>query len=279
MSTEKIGHFKMQSVLSHLSLVFIAILFLIPLLWVVFASFDPSATQAVKVPEKLTFDNYKEVLFNEANQRSFLIGLLLSGGQTILVVVLSSLAAYPLSRFEMKYKSGFLLTILFMTSLPITAVMVPVYQLFLYMKLQDSIFGTMLFLTASSLPYGIWMMKNFMDGVPKDLEEAAWIDGASILETLKRIILPLMLPGIFTVSIFTFIGSWGNFFVPYILLQTPEKLPASVTIFQFFGQYGMVAYGQLAAYSMLYMLPTFVLYFIAQNYMSKGFTLGGAAKG
>jgi multiple sugar transport system permease protein len=88
-----------------------------------------------------------------------------------------------------------------------------------------------------------------------------------------------MKPGIFTVAIFTFIGSWGNFFVPYILLSSPSKLPASVTLYQFFGQYGYAAYGQLAAYSMLYMLPTFILYYFAQNYMSKGFSMSGASKG
>src|SRR5699024_9710900 len=120
---------------------------------------------------------------------------------------------------------------------------------------------------------------NFMDDITVDLEEAAWIDGASKLEGILRVIIPLMKPGIFTVAIFTFIGSWGNFFVPYILLSTPSKLPASVTLYQFFGQYGYAAYGQLAAYSVLYMLPTFILYYFAQNYMSRGFSMGGAAKG
>lgn len=105
----------------------------------------------------------------------------------------------------------------------------------------------MIFLTASQLPFGIWMMKNFMDGVSPELEEAAWIDGASRLEGIRRVILPLMTLGVFTVAIVTYIGSWGNFFVPYILLSSPSKLPASVTLYQFFGQYGYAAYGQLAA--------------------------------
>lgn len=88
-----------------------------------------------------------------------------------------------------------------------------------------------------------------------------------------------MLPGIFTVAIFTFTGSWGNYFVPYILIQSPEKLPASVTIFQFFGNFGMVNYGRLAAFSVMYTLPVVILYTISQNFMSKGFSLGGATKG
>jgi multiple sugar transport system permease protein len=88
-----------------------------------------------------------------------------------------------------------------------------------------------------------------------------------------------MLPGIATIAIFTFSGSWGNFFVPYILLQTPEKLPASVTIYQFFGSHGMVEYGRLAAFSLLYTMPSVVLYIFSQRYMSKGFSMGGATKG
>jgi len=137
----------------------------------------------------------------------------------------------------------------------------------------------MLFLTGTSLPYAIWLMKNFMDSVPVELEESAWIDGASVWQGIKKVVTPLMIPGIFAVLIFTYTGSWGNFFVPYILIQTPEKLPASVTIFQFFGNYGLVDYGKLAAFSVIYTAPVVILYSLAQRYMSKGFGLGGATKG
>ncbi|SFH70032.1 carbohydrate ABC transporter permease [Pisciglobus halotolerans] len=270
---------KTSSALAYIVLTLIAIIFVIPLLWVFVASFDANATQVLKMPEHFTLTNYQEVITDRGNQQAFLNGLFLSGGQTILVVLFSLLAAYPLSRFPLKNKQKLLMTILFMTSLPITAVMVPVYQLFTFFNLTDSLVGTLLFLTASSLPFGIWMMKNFMDGVPIELEESAWIDGASKLSTLYKVIVPLMKSGMYTVAIFTFIGSWGNFFVPYILLSSPKKLPASVTLFQFFGQYGYAAYGQLAAYSVLYMLPTFILYYFSQNHMSKGFNMGGAAKG
>lgn len=123
------------------------------------------------------------------------------------------------------------------------------------------------------------MMKNFLDGVSVELEEAAWIDGASPFQSVRYVILPLMLPGLFTVSMFTFIGSWGNFFVPLILLQSTENIPASVNIYRFFGEKGTVLYGQLAAYSIVYMIPVFVLYFLSQNYMSKGFAMTGATKG
>lgn len=270
---------KENKILPYTILTVLAIVFVLPLLWVVVASLDANASQSIKVPANWTLENYRAVLSNQANIRGFGIGLFISLVQSILVVVLGGLAAYPLSRYELRYKKIFMYTVLFMTSLPITAVMVPVYKLFLSINMYDKFSSVILFLTASSLPYGIWLMKNFMDGVPVEVEEAAWIDGATPLESIRLIIAPLMFPGICVVGIFTFSGSWGNFFVPYILLHTMDKLPASVRLYQFFGNYGLVAYGQLAAYSALYAIPSILLYIISQNYMSKGFNLAGAAKG
>ncbi len=161
-------------ILPYTVLVLIGISFLLPLLWVLVASVDLNAMQSLKIPQNLTMNNYIDVITSSENQRAFLIGLVMSLGQAVLVVILGLLAAYPLSRYQLKYKKPFMLTILFMTSLPITAVMVPVYQLFLSLKLYDNIAGVILFYVASSMPYGIWMLKNFMDSVPGDLEEAAW---------------------------------------------------------------------------------------------------------
>jgi multiple sugar transport system permease protein len=272
-------YWRFRKTIPYVVLTLLAVVFALPLLWIILASFDANASQAVKMPSQWTIENYKTILANRANQRAFGNGLLISLGQSVLVVLIAGLAAYPLSRYELRYKNMFLYTILFMTSLPITAVMVPVYKMFLTVGLYDKIGGLVLFLTATSMPYGIWLMKNFMDNVPVELEEAAWVDGASAFDSLRKIIAPLMFPGICVVFIFTFSGSWGNFFVPYILLQTLDKFPASVTLYQFFGQHGMVIYGQLAAYSAVYAVPSIVLYVLSQNYMSKGFNMAGAAKG
>lgn len=266
-------------VLPYTILALIGLCFILPLLWVLVASVDANAMQSLKMPNRITGNNYIDVITNKDNQRAYMIGLIMSLGQAIIVVMLALLAAYPLSRYQLKFKKPFMLTILFMTSLPITAVMVPVYQLFLSLKLYDNIFGVILFYVASSMPYGIWMLKNFMDSVPADLEEAAWVDGASVFAGIRKVIAPLMVPGICTVAIFTFSGSWGNFFVPYILLQSPEKFPASLKLYQFFGQYGMVDYGRLAAFSMLYAIPSIVLYILSQRFMSKGFSMQGGTKG
>lgn len=269
---------KSIKIAQYIVLGIIAVLFLVPLLWMLFSSVDPHAIQSIQMPSKLTLENFKAVISDKSILRSFGIGLLMSGFQAIFVVLICVLAAYPLSRYRLPFKRPFMLTILFLTSLPMTAVIVPVYQMFLYLKFQNSLIATTIFLISTSLPYGIWMMKNFMDSVPIDLEESAWMDGATVGQGIRKVVTPLMLPGIFTVGIFTFTGSWGNFFVPFILISSPEKLPASVTIFQFFGNNGLVNYGHLAAFSVLYTLPVVVLYAFSQAYMSKGFSFGGALK-
>ncbi len=270
---------KASKLVPYAVLVVIAVAFLLPLLWVIVASLDANAAASIKMPANWTIGNYREILRNDANMRGFVVGLGLSLVQSVLVVLISIIAAYPLSRYELRFKRMFLFTILFMTALPITALMVPVFRLFLTLGLYDSWASVILFQTAAGIPYGVWLMKNFMDDVPIELEEAAWIDGCTPLQSIRAIIAPLMLPCIFVVGIYTFSHSWGNFFVPYILLQTMDKLPASVRLYQFFDSYGLVMYGQLAAYSALYAMPSIVLYILAQKYMSKGFSMAGAAKG
>jgi multiple sugar transport system permease protein len=120
-------------------------------------------------------------------------------------------------------------------------------------------------------------MKNFLDSVPVELEEAAWIDGDSVLGSLFHVVLPLAAPGIAVVAVWSFLGAWTNFFVPLILLQSQDLLPASVHIYTFFGAYGQVNYGQLAAYAMLYALPAVVLYALVSRFFVRG--VSGGLKG
>ncbi|MFB7497064.1 carbohydrate ABC transporter permease [Streptomyces sp. NPDC056161] len=260
-------------------LLVVAVAFALPLLWVVLSSLDPHADLRVKAPDGLTLDNFDAVLNADVTFTPLLNSLILCGGATLLTVVCAALAAYPLSRFRSRLNRPFLLTILFATSLPITAIMVPVYALFVQVNLIDTMQGTILFFAASQLPFAIWLMKNFMDGVPKELEEAAWTDGASSLQSLVRIVLPLMGPGVAVVTVFSFVAMWGNFFVPFMLLLTPDQLPASVSINEFFGNRGMVAYGQLAAFSVVYSTPVILLYVLVARRLGGGFALGGAVKG
>ncbi|WP_405998388.1 carbohydrate ABC transporter permease [Streptomyces sp. NBC_00829] len=261
------------------ALLLTAAAFALPLVWLLLSSVDREADLRVRVPSSVTPDNFDAVLTTEITFTPMLNSLLLCGGATLLTVVCAALAAYPLSRHRSRWGRPYLLTILFTTCLPITAVMVPVYGLFVQIDLIDTMYGTGLFLATSQLPFSIWLMKNFMDGVPVVLEEAAWTDGASGLQSLTRVVLPLMGPGLTVVTIYTFIQLWGNFFVPFMLILSPEQMPASVSIFTFFGNYGSVIYGELAAFSILYSAPVLVLYILIARRLGGGFALGGAVKG
>ncbi|PZE37949.1 carbohydrate ABC transporter permease [Curtobacterium sp. MCPF17_011] len=264
---------------SNVVLLVIAVCFAVPLLWLVFASFDAQASLSVKLPSQFTLGNFTTVLTPELSFIPLGNSLLLSGGTAVVTVVVAILAAYPLSRYKMRVNKPFLYSILFGTGLPITAMMVPVYALFVSLNLIDNIYGCIFFLAATSLPMAIWMAKNFMDAVPISLEEAAWTDGASMFTTLWRIVIPLMRPGIAVVFIFVFIQAWGNFFVPFVLLLSPDKVPAAVSIFNFFGQNGAVAYGQLAAFSIVYSVPVIALYVLVSRGLGGGNALAGGIKG
>ncbi|WP_338906562.1 carbohydrate ABC transporter permease [Streptomyces nigra] len=260
-------------------LLVVAAAFVLPLAWVVLSALDPHADLRVKLPDGLTLDNFDAVMTPEITFTPLLNSLLLCGGGTLLTVACAALAAYPLSRFRSRFNRPFLLTVLFATSLPITAIMVPVYALFVQVNLIDTMEGTIFFFATSQLPFAIWLMKNFMDGVPKELEEAAWTDGASSFQSLVRIVLPLMGPGVAVVTVFSFVMMWGNFFVPFMLLLTPDQMPAAVSINEFFGNRGTVVYGQLAAFSILYSTPVILLYVLVARRLGGGFALGGAVKG
>ncbi|GHG56346.1 carbohydrate ABC transporter permease [Streptomyces griseocarneus] len=261
------------------ALLAVAAAFAVPPLWLVLSSVDPEAGLRVRTPAHATLGNFSSVLTDEITFTPMLNSLLLCGGATLLTIACAALAAYPLSRYRSRFSRPYLLGLLFATCLPITAIMVPVYGLFVRINLIDTVYGTALFLATAQLPFAIWLMKNFMDGVPVLLEEAAWTDGAGRLQTLVRVVLPLMGPGVAVVTVYCFIMMWGNFFVPFMLLLTPDQLPASVSIFTFFGNYGQVAYGQLAAFSILYSTPVILLYALIARRLGGGFALGGAVKG
>jgi multiple sugar transport system permease protein len=265
--------------LATVSLLVVTVAFVVPLAWLLLAAFDPTASFETRLPDRFSFENFEAVLTPQTTFVPLGNSLLLSTSTAVITVLAALLAAYPLSRYRSRFHRGFMYAVLFGTCLPITAIMVPVYSLFVVFGLLDSLVGTILFLTASSLPMAVFMTKNFMDSVPVSLEEAAWIDGASSMRALRSIVVPLMRPGIAVVFVFVFLQAWGNFFVPFILLFSPEKQPAATSIYTFFGQFGSIAYGQLAAFSLLYSVPVIVLYIAASRIIGGSFALAGSVKG
>ena len=266
------------TIIAYIVLVFIALFFYIPFIWMVTSSLDANATLSLKVPE-LTMNNFKYVFTDPFTMKSLFNSLTLGLIVSIVVVVGSTLAAYPLSRFPIRGKKFIIFFLLFMTGLPGLAILVVVYTAFSQIGLIDSLPAVGILMAGSCFPGAIWMMKNFIDTIPVELEESAWVDGAGILQGVWHIIIPALLPGILTIFILNFNVGWGAFMEPFILINSPEKLPAGVTLYQFFGKYGQVDYGKLAAFSFAYITPMLVLFFFAQSHIAKGFRLGGASKG
>jgi multiple sugar transport system permease protein len=264
---------------ANAALAVIGLCFVLPLAWLLLASVDPHAGYETRWPQSASPANFAAVMTPGLLFQPLVNSFLLSAGTAVVNLAVAVLAAYPLSRYQSRFNKPFLYAILFGTSLPVTAIMVPVYGLFVQLQLLDSMPATIFFMATTTLPMAIWMTKNFMDSVPLELEEAAWMDGASGLATLRRIVVPLMRQGLGVVFIFVFIQAWGNFFVPFILLLSTSKQPAAVSVFSFFGQHGAIAYGELAAFSILYSVPVLILYTVVAKGSGSAFALSGAMKG
>ncbi len=265
----------LPSLIAYLILAALALFFLVPFVWLILSSVNTSANFAVELPSRVTLDNFRTILVNGLVAQPFVNSLILALSSMILTVLLAGLAAYPLSRYHFPFKSAVMYSILFASGLPVLALVTPLYAMYVKLNLVDTYQGVILFMVASSLPFNIWLMKNFLDSVPVDMEEAAWVDGASVLVAFWRVVMPLAAPGAAVVGVFSFLGAWTNFFVPFIIFQSPNHTPASVSIYTFFGAYGQVNYGQLAAYAVLYSLPTVILYFFVSSFLVKGMMLGG----
>jgi multiple sugar transport system permease protein len=137
---------------------------------------------------------------------------------------------------------------------------------------------TAIFLGVTAMPFEIWLIKNFMDAIPYDLEEAARIERANTWQILTRVVGPLALPGIGAGAIYAFVNAWGSFVVPLVLISDPNQQPGPIAIFGFIGA-ANVRYGDIAAFSLLYSVPVFILYALMSRLFTGGFTLGGAIKG
>ncbi len=266
------------AVCANLALTAIALAFLGPMLWMFTSAFNPTAQLAFEVPKSPSLDNFRSVATWEQLFRPLLNSMVLSVTASVVTVITACLCAYPLSRYKLRYGRVFLYSILLASGLPVIALMIPTYRMFTKLHLTDQTFSTALFLAGTSLPFAIWLAKNFIDGVPADLEEAARIDGATTWQTMTRVVLPLIRPGMIVLFIFTFIGNWGNFFVPFILFNDPTKQTASVTIYNYFNSQGGVYFGRVAAFAIMYSMPAVLLYTLISRTLGRSFSFAGAVK-
>jgi|UniRef100_A0A7C5KF75 multiple sugar transport system permease protein len=249
--------------------------FALPDLWMIFASLEKGATlnTVLPTPMNFTLTNYtnifKSLITPLANS------LYICGLGTLVAIIISGIAAYPLSRYRFKLKAPIMYGMLFLSVLPITAMMIPAYSMFVTLNILDSRWATSLFMAATSIPVNVWILKSFFDTISIELEEAAWVDGATRFQSLFHVVMPLSIPGFAVAALLSFVGQWGNFYVPFVLLSDSNKFPLAVSIYNFFTSRGLPDFGQLAAYSLIYTVVPLVIYFLASKSLTAGLNIGG----
>lgn len=262
----------------YLFLLVLAVFCVVPFLWIILASVDPNAGVHLQIPAFLDLSSYARFVTDPLFSRFVLNSLIMTVGSTLLVIVTSGLAGYALSRFHFRGRRFLMFGILMTRIIPASATIAPLYLIVQWFKLIDTYPGMILVLAAQSLPLAIWLMKGFFDTVPIELEEAAWVDGASRFQSAARIVLPLAAPGVGAVALFAFIEAWGDFLTPLILITSTDKYPISIGLFQAFTYRNQVDWGLLTAISVVYMLPTIVLYLLVRRYLIRA-TVVGALQG
>jgi multiple sugar transport system permease protein len=260
---------------SNAILVALGVIFTAPLLWLIFASIDSRAGPTIEWPH-LTFSNFTGAA-TTVNMQALLNSFYISGIATFVSTVPAALLAYVFSRRHIPWKGPLLLFILMLAGVPVSILVVPLYQVAADHNWL-SLIPASIFLGVTSLPFEIWIIKNFIDAVPQDLDEAAQLERASTLQILTRVVIPLALLGIAAAAIFGFINAWGNFLVPLVLISNAAQQPGPVAIYGFFGG-NVIRYGEIAAYAVMYSLPVVVLYVGMSRAFRGGFVLGGAVRG
>ncbi len=255
----------------------IMVFFAVPMLWLASEPFDANPGLAAHWPQ-WTLHNFATTFHNPNLVPSIINSLILCGAATLITIVLAALAAYVLSRVRIPGRDALLYVLLLLSSVVTgTAAMVPIYLMMYELGLINSVLGTSVVLSGGLLPAAIFMLKDFVDGVPRSYEESARVFGASPRQVLTHVVLPIARPGIATILVWSFIQAWGNFLLPFLLLQDTEKQPAAVIIHTLQNEGGGVDLSSLPVFSLLYSIPVVVLYLLVNR--RYGFRFHGGIKG
>ncbi len=265
--------------------ILLAVVILAPPLWLFISSIaDLKELLALPlrwIPQNPSFARYSGILFSQGPESEFrkIMGnsLYVALFVTVICVSLGSLAAYAFSRLRFPGKDKVLFVLLFSYMLPPIAFIIPLYQTFSRLRMLDSRGALILTYSAILTPFVIWMMRTYFDTIPRDLEDAAKIDGCTHLGTLFRVILPLSLPGVVATLLFAFLMSWEEFFIALILTSTPQAKTIPVAIAEFSGRHS-IDFGMMATGGILAALPPVFIAFVFQKYIVGGL-LSGAVKG
>ncbi len=271
---------------THLILIILSFLSVFPFIWLISAALKGMNENIFQyppyfIPKQLTFDNFIGVWKKIPFLLYFFNSFVVAAFTVILNLIFSSLAAYPLARMNFKGKNTIFTLILITIMIPFQAIMLPVYLIILKLHLVDSygkIFGYLgLILPFAVNAFGIFLMRQAFLTIPKEMEEAAFIDGCSVFNIWRKILLPMTAPSLAVLAIFTFIGSWGEFLWPSIVLTDKilYTLPVGVNDLQ-----GMFSanWRYIAAGSIISIIPIIIFFIFMQKYFISG-TSDGAIKG
>lgn len=270
----------------HAVLILTSLLSIFPFIWLISTSFKGAgenifAYPPTVIPTDFTFENYVGVWGKVDFIGYFLNSMIVAGGTVLLNLILSAMAGYPLARMEFKGKKIAFFAILATIMIPFQAIMLPVYLITLKLNLVDSVSnfaGFMgLILPFAVSAFGIFLMRQAFLGIPREMEEAAIVDGCNVFQIFIKVLLPMVKPSLAVLAIFTFIGSWGEFLWPSIVLtkETMYTLPVGVNNLQ-----GMFSsnWRFIAAGSILSTIPIIVFFLAMQKYFISGEN-EGAVKG
>jgi multiple sugar transport system permease protein len=260
----------------YLFVVVVSAFFALPLLWLVLAPFDRNPTLSVKVPSG-TLSNFRDVFRDPNAWPSLQNSIVLALATMAVVVAFAAFAAYALSRVRIPGRDVLLyLLLLFSSIVTGSAAMVPLFLLVFDLGLINSYVGVTLVLSGGLLPAAIFILKDFIDGIPASYEESARVFGANSFQVLRDIVAPMARPGLAVIAVWAIVNVWGNFLIPFILLRSPDKQPAAVVVYNFYTEGGQANLRLLSTFSLLYSIPVVLMYlFVNRRY---GFRFHGGIK-
>jgi multiple sugar transport system permease protein len=256
----------------------LALLFLFPLVWTAVASVSPQpGTGQV---QGWGFGNYRTLADYQAGIGQYLLNSAFVAGLTVLLTLaVSLLGGYAFARFRFPGRDLLFLATLAILMVPYATLLIPLYVLLNRVGLQNSLVGVALVLTMFQLPFSVFMMRISFEAVPRELDEAAVMDGCSSFSTLWRVLLPAVRPGLVTVGLFAFLTAWNDFMAPLILINDSDRMTLPLAVSNLRGQVqGVVDYGATEAGVVVLALPCVVLFLLLQRHYVRGF-LSGALKG
>jgi multiple sugar transport system permease protein len=254
---------------------------LFPLYWLLKVSVTPNDllyTEGVRMwPSRASFEHFAFVLEHSDFPKFFENSVIVSGSTAFIVTVLAALAGYALSRFRFRGKGWIVVLMLLTQMFPLVMLIAPIFKMLAPLGLTNSLGGLVLVYVAFNVPFATFLMQSFFDGIPKDLEEAAMIDGATRFRAFRQIILPLTLPGIAATLGFVFTAAWSELLFALMLISGADSSTFPVGLLTFVSKFS-VDFGQMMAAGVLALIPACLFFLLIQRYLVQGLT-AGAVKG